>query len=123
MLIICDGSGLGGCCLVHHQRVERSDALRTALFVLLALPHDGRAETGAEVLGQFVELGVSIDLDGLLGSVTDHIAIVAPGKMVLQLDLCGFVEDAVQDSWSTRAKNQNISLFAISTLAFLEETS
>jgi hypothetical protein len=64
--------------------------------VLLALGHDGRAETGAEIFGQFVELGVAIDLDGLLGGIADHVAVVAPGKMVFQFNLCGFVEDAVQ---------------------------
>jgi hypothetical protein len=64
--------------------------------VLLALGHDGRAKPGAEVLGQFVQLGVTIDFDGLLGGVANHVAVVTPGKMILQLDFCRFVEDAVQ---------------------------
>jgi hypothetical protein len=73
-----------------------SDALRPALFVLLALSHDGRAETTAQFVRQFIKLRVAIDLDGLLGSVTNHIAVVAPGKVVFKFDLSFLVEDAVQ---------------------------
>jgi hypothetical protein len=72
------------------------DALRAALFVLLAFDHDGGAEAGSEVFGEFVELGVAVDLDGLLGRVANHVAVVAPGKMVLQLGFGFLVEDAVQ---------------------------
>jgi len=64
--------------------------------VLLALGHDGRAQSRAKVFGQFVELGIALDLDGFLRGVANHIAVVAPGKVVLQFDLCRFVEDAVQ---------------------------
>src|SRR5271157_1523558 len=71
-------------------------ALRAALPVLLALGHDGRTQPCAEVFRQFVKLGVAIDLDGLFCGVTNHIAVVAPGKMILQLDFRRFVENAVQ---------------------------
>src|SRR5208282_5427822 len=64
--------------------------------MLLTFDHDGRSQPGTEVFRQFVKLGVAIDLDGLLRGVTNHIAVVAPGKMILQLDFCRFVEDAVQ---------------------------
>src|SRR5437879_3695077 len=74
----------------------RLHALRPALPVLLALGHDGGTQPRAEIFGQFVELGVAINLDGLLRGVTNHIAVVAPGKMVLQLDLCSLVEHPVQ---------------------------
>jgi len=63
--------------------------------LLLALGHDGGTEAAAEVFGQFVELGVAIDLNGFFGRVANYVAVVAPGKMVLQLDFCLFVEDAV----------------------------
>jgi hypothetical protein len=63
--------------------------------VLLALGHDGRTETAAEVLRQFVQLRVTINLNGFLGCVANHVAVVAPGKVVLQLDFRGFVEYAV----------------------------
>src|SRR5271157_2450774 len=64
--------------------------------MLLALGHDGRAEPTAQVFGQFVELRVAIDLNGLLGRVTDHVAVVAPGKMILELDFRIAVENAIQ---------------------------
>ena len=63
---------------------------------MLAFGHDGGTESAAEVFGEFVKLGVAIDLNGLFGRVANYVAVVAPGKMVLQLDLCLFVEDAVQ---------------------------
>jgi len=85
MLIICDGSEGCGVATSSSSKSGRSYRFRAALFVLLALPHDGRAETGAEVLGQFVELGVSIDLDGRLGISIDHISNVGAGKMGLLL--------------------------------------
>ena len=72
------------------------DALRAALFLLLALGHDGGAEPGTEILGQFIKLRVTINLDSFLGRVANYVAVVAPGEMVLQLDFCGFVEYAVQ---------------------------
>jgi hypothetical protein len=70
--------------------------VRTSSLLLLALRHDGRSEAAAEVFRQFVKLGVAINLDGLLGRVANHVAVVAPGKMVLQFDLGFLVEDAVQ---------------------------
>jgi hypothetical protein len=71
-------------------------ALRTALFLLLALGHDGGAEAATKVFGQFVKLGVAIDLDGFLGGVANYIAVVAPGEMVLEFDFCLLVENAIQ---------------------------
>src|SRR5271163_2971598 len=64
--------------------------------MLLTFDHDGRSQPGTEVFGQFVKLRVAVDLDGLFRGVTDHIAVVAPGKMILQLDFRRFVENAVQ---------------------------
>jgi hypothetical protein len=73
-----------------------SHALRTAPFLLLALGHDSGTEAGTEVVREFVELGIAVNFDGLLGCVANHVAVMAPGKMVLQLDFRLFVEDAVQ---------------------------
>ena len=63
--------------------VEYLNALRTALFMLLTLGHNGRSQASTEIFRQFVELRVAVDLDGLFGRVTDDIAVVAPGKVVL----------------------------------------
>jgi hypothetical protein len=75
---------------------EKLHALRATLFLLLALGHDGGTEAAAKVFRQFVKLGVTINLDGLLGGIANHVAVVAPGEMVLQLDFCRFVEYTVQ---------------------------
>jgi hypothetical protein len=72
------------------------NALRATLFVLLTFGHDCGTEAAAEILGQFIELRITINLDGLLSRVANHVAVVAPGEMVLQLDFCSFVEYAVQ---------------------------
>jgi hypothetical protein len=78
---------------VSHSHLN---ALGPALFLLLALGHDGGTEAAAKVFGEFVELGIAVNLDGLLGCVAHHVAVVAPGKVVLQLNLSLLVEDAVQ---------------------------
>src|ERR1700687_6504959 len=72
------------------------NALGTALFVLLALGHDRRSQPAAEVFGQFIELGIAVNLDGFLSALADHIAVVAPRKMIFYLDFGFLVEDAVQ---------------------------
>jgi len=84
--------------MISGKTISRKqlDALRPALPVLLTLRHDGGTEAGSEVFGQFVQLGVAINLDGLLGGIADHVTIVAPGKMVLQLDFRSLVEHSVQ---------------------------
>jgi hypothetical protein len=83
-----------GCCQFRIQRAD-SHALRTAPLLLLTLGHDGGTEPRAEVFGQFVELGVAIDLNRLLRRVTNNVAVVAPREMILQLDFRSLVEDAV----------------------------
>jgi hypothetical protein len=69
---------------------------RTGFLVGLALGHNGGAETVTEVVGEFVKLGVAVDLDGLLGGVANHVAVVAPSQMVFQFGFGTVVEDAVQ---------------------------
>jgi hypothetical protein len=64
--------------------------------VLLALGHNGGAEAASKVFRQFVKLGVPVNLDSFLGGVTNDVAVVAPGKVVFQLDFGFFVEHAVQ---------------------------
>jgi hypothetical protein len=64
--------------------------------VLLALRHDGRAEAGAKIVWKFVELGVAVNFDGLLGGIADYIAVVAPSQMIFELGLSPIVEGPVQ---------------------------
>jgi hypothetical protein len=80
----------------HVVAEPQSDALRSALLMLLAFGHDGGAEPAAEVFRKFVELRIAVDLDGFLGGVANDVTVVAPGKVVFELDLGFFVENAIQ---------------------------
>jgi hypothetical protein len=62
----------------------------------LALGNDGRSESGAEVFRKFVQLGVAINFNGFFCGIANHIAVVAPSQMFLQLGLGRGVNDAVQ---------------------------
>ena len=86
-------TGFGECATDDSQKLH---TLRSALFLLLALAHDSGAETGAEVVGEFVGKRIAVDLDGLLSRVANHVAVVAPGEMVILLGLCCLIEDAIQ---------------------------
>jgi hypothetical protein len=63
--------------------------------VLLALRHDGRAKAGAKIVWKFVELGIAVNFDGLLGGIADYIAVVAPSQMIFELGLSPIVEGPV----------------------------
>ena len=73
-----------------------SNALRTGFLVLLALRNDGGAETGTQVFRQFVELRVPVNLDGLLGGVADHVAVVTPSQVIFEFGLGAVVDHTVE---------------------------
>ena len=58
----------------------------------LTLGNDGRTEPGSKIVGEFVELRIAVDFNGLLGGVADDVAVVAPGQVLFELDLCSIVE-------------------------------
>jgi hypothetical protein len=62
----------------------------------MALGHDGSPQATAKVFREFVQLGIAINLNGLLGCVADNVAVVAPSEMVFQFRFCSVVNDAVQ---------------------------
>jgi hypothetical protein len=43
----------------------------------------GRTELGFEVFREFIELGIAVDFDGLLGGIADYIAVVAPSQVLV----------------------------------------
>jgi hypothetical protein len=49
-----------------------------------ALGHDRRPQSAAQIIWQFVKVGVSINLDGHLRRIADDVAVVAPLKVVFQ---------------------------------------
>jgi hypothetical protein len=64
--------------------------------MLGALGHDGRAQARAEIVGQFVQFGVAIDLDGFAGGIADNIAVVAPREVIVKFGPGAGVERAIQ---------------------------
>jgi hypothetical protein len=69
---------------------------RTGLLAGLALADNGGPEPGSKVLGEFVQLGIAVDLDGLLGGVANNVAVVAPSQVLFEFGFCGGVDDAVE---------------------------
>ena len=59
--------------------------LGAARLKAVALRHDCRAQPDAQIVGQFVKMGVAVNFDGPLGGVADDVAVVAPLKMIFQL--------------------------------------
>jgi hypothetical protein len=57
-------------------------AFGASLFSGLAFGHDCRSEPGAEVFRKFVQLGVAVDFDGLLGGIANNVAVVAPSQVL-----------------------------------------
>lgn len=58
-------------------------AFRPAFFMGFATAGYGRSELGFEVFGKFVEFGIAVDFDSLLRCIADHIAVVAPSKVLV----------------------------------------
>ena len=83
----------------EHERDARayiSDFLRAGFLVSLAFGHNGAAKAVTQIVGKFVELGVAVDLDGLLGGVADNVAVMAPSQMVFQFSFGAVVKDPIQ---------------------------
>ena len=71
------------------------DALRPG-FLSLAFRHDGGAEAISEVFREFVELGVSVDLNRLFSCVANDVAVMAPSEMIFEFRFRALVHHAVQ---------------------------
>jgi len=79
-----------------QRRLEFLDLLRPRFLVRCALAHDRGLKASAEIVGQLVKLLVAIDLDGLASRVADHVAVVTPSQMILELGFGFRVDDAVE---------------------------
>ena len=54
------------------------------VFTAFALGHDSLVEATTEGFRKFENLVITVDLDGLLGGIHDHVAFVAPMKMLVE---------------------------------------
>src|SRR5438270_7700674 len=71
-----------------------SNLLRPGLPAF-ALAHDGGSKAGAEIVGQFVQLRIAVNLDSFFGCIANNVAVVAPSQVVFQLCTGPGVDDAV----------------------------
>jgi len=53
----------------------------------LALGYDGSMDPGAKFVRKFIEPRIPVDLDCALGSVTNHVAVMAPLQVFLEFSL------------------------------------
>ncbi len=80
----------------RYQVVLLSGVFGIALLASVTLGHDGGAKAVSEIVGEFVELRITVNLDRLLGGVADDIAVMAPRKMIFQFGLGTVIYDAVE---------------------------
>lgn len=73
-----------------------SGVSRIRFFAGLTFGYDRGPEAIPKVIGEFVELRIAVNLNGLLGSIADDIAVVAPRKMIFKLGLGAVINDAVE---------------------------
>ena len=54
------------------------------VFTAFALSHDGLVEATTESFGKLEDLIITVDLDGFLGGIHDHMTFVAPMKVFIE---------------------------------------
>ena len=84
----------------------------------MALGDDGGTKPGAKVFREFVELRVAVNLDGFLGGIANHVAVVAPSQMIFQFSLCALINDAVEVVGQLAQEIQYTSLVGVSGFGF-----
>jgi hypothetical protein len=65
-------------------RLGRSHRLDGVYIMALTFGHDGGTKAPPEVVRQFVEMRLAINLDGHLCCIANDVAVMAPLKMVFQ---------------------------------------
>jgi len=84
----CGGEVASGCL--------KKGALRLFAALGFAFGDDSGMETAANLVGKRVDLVVAVDLDGLLGSIADDVAITAPHQVLFEVRLQCLVDGAVE---------------------------
>jgi len=65
-------------------------------FRALALVDNGCLKLAAQIFGELVQFRSAINFDRPLGRVADHVAVVTPSEMLLQLRLGAIVHGIIQ---------------------------
>jgi hypothetical protein len=61
-----------------------------------AFRHYGVMEAASEAFWKLVKLVIAVNLDGFLGRIHDHVAFMAPMKVLIQLDFQVLADLAVK---------------------------
>jgi hypothetical protein len=64
--------------------------------VRLATAGDSGSQLRFQVFRQLVKLGIAVNFNSLLGGIANHIAVVAPGEVLVKFCLRSGVEHAVE---------------------------
>jgi hypothetical protein len=67
-----------------------------ALAAIAAFRHDGLVEAVPEIFRKLVNLVIAVNFDGLFGGIHDHVAFVAPMKVLVQFGLKALADPAVK---------------------------
>jgi hypothetical protein len=71
----------------HQPNFDLSKVLRFGFLLLaFALRNNSSLELGAEGVWKVVNFVVAVNLDGHLGGIADHVAVMAPLEMLFQFD-------------------------------------
>jgi len=66
------------------------------LAAIAAFCHDGLVEAGPKVVRELVNLVIPVDLNGLFGGIHDHVAFMAPMKVLVEFGLQALADPAVK---------------------------
>ena len=77
--------------------IAGQSGLSWAVFLVgFALGDNGGTETVAQIVGEFVKLGIAVNLDGFLSGIANYVAVVAPSEMILQFNLGALINNAIK---------------------------
>jgi len=76
--------------------VERLARRRLRFLMGRTFAHDRCPQARAQVVGQFVELGVAVNFDGFTSGVADHIAVMAPCQMIVEFGLGPVIQRTIE---------------------------
>ena len=79
-----------------HHAVRTLGGSFTRRLAAFAFVDDGFVKASAEGFGEFVDLVISVDFNGLLGGVQDHVAVVAPMQVLFQFGANCHADGAIQ---------------------------
>ncbi len=72
------------------------DVAGIGFFARMTFSYYGGTEPIPQVIREFVQLRVAVNLDGFLGGVADYVTVMAPREVIFQFGLGAVVYNAVE---------------------------